>query len=57
VENQLNRVPMGDIDDRIIKLFSEEDLLLNDVVQGDNELLFLDTFLTDINKYKEDVDA
>lgn len=48
---------MGDIDDRIIKLFSEEDLLLNDVVQGDNELLFLDTFLTDINKYKEDVDA
>jgi hypothetical protein len=57
VENQLNRVPMGDIDDRIIKLFSEEDLLLNDVVQGDNELLFLDTFLTDINKYKDDVDA
>ena len=57
MENQLNRVPMGDIDDRIIKLFSEEDLLLNDVVQGDNELLFLDTFLTDINKYKEGVDA
>jgi hypothetical protein len=57
VENQLNRVPMGDIDDRIIKLFSEEDLLLNDVVQGDNELLFLDTFLTDINKYKDNVDA
>ena len=48
---------MGDIDDRIIKLFSEEDLLLNDVVQGDNELLFLDTFLTDINKYKDNVDA
>lgn len=40
--------PMGEIDNRLIKLFSEEDMLLNDVVQGDNELLFLDTYLMDI---------
>ena len=39
---------MGEIDNRLIKLFSEEDMLLNDVVQGDNELLFLDTYLMDI---------
>lgn len=41
---------MGEIDNRLIKLFSEEDMLLNDVVQGDNELLFLDTYLMDIFK-------
>lgn len=39
---------MGEIDNRLIKLFSEEDMLLNDVVQGDNELLFLDSYLMDI---------
>ena len=41
---------MGEIDNRTLKLFSEEDLLLNDVVSGDNELLFLDSYLTDIFK-------
>ncbi len=43
---------MGDIDNRTLQLYSEEDLLLNDVAQQDHELLFLDTFLTDIFKYK-----
>lgn len=43
---------MGDIDNRTLQLYSEEDLLLNDVAQHDHELLFLDTFLTDIFKYK-----
>lgn len=42
---------MGEIDNRVIKLFNEEDMLLNDVVQGDNELLFLDTYLMDIFKF------
>jgi hypothetical protein len=41
---------MGEIDNRTLKLFSEEDLLLNDVVSGDHELLFLDSYLTDIFK-------
>lgn len=50
-------MPMGEIDNRILKLFGEEDMLLNDVVQGDNELLFLDTYLTDIFKFKGRSDA
>ena len=41
---------MGEIDNRTLKLFSEEDLLLNDVVAGDHELLFLDSYLMDILK-------
>ncbi|MBR2368343.1 MAG: hypothetical protein IKA81_07040 [Alistipes sp.] len=41
---------MGEIDTRTLKLYSEEDMLLNDVVQEDNELLYLDTYLTDIFK-------
>lgn len=48
---------MGEIDNRVIKLFSEEDMLLNDVIQDDNELLFLDTYLTDINKFKDNMEA
>lgn len=48
---------MGEIDNRVIKLFNEEDMLLNDVVQGDNELLFLDTYLMDIFKFVGDVMA
>ena len=41
---------MGEIDNRTLKLFSEEDFLLNDVVAGDHELLFLDSYLMDILK-------
>ena len=41
---------MGEIDARTLNLYSEEDMLLNDVVQEDNELLYLDTYLTDIFK-------
>jgi hypothetical protein len=51
-ENLNNRVPMEEIDNRTLQLFSEEDLLLNDLYQGDHELMFLDTYLTDIFKFK-----
>lgn len=45
---------MGEIDARTLKLYSEEDMLLNDVVKEDVELLYLDTYLTDIFKsYQE----
>ena len=43
-------MPMGEIDNRTLQLYSEEELLMNDVVQGDPELMFLDTYLTDIFK-------
>ena len=43
---------MEEIDNRTLQLFSEEDLLLNDLYQGDYELMFLDTYLTDIFKFK-----
>ena len=36
---------MGDIDTQLLKLYAEEDLLLNEVVQDDAELLMLDTWL------------
>ena len=39
---------MGEIDNRTLKLFGEESMLLTDVVQDDVELLFLDTYLMDI---------
>ena len=41
---------MSEIDPRTLQLYSEEHLLMDDVVQGDAELLFLDTYLTDIFK-------
>ncbi len=41
---------MSEIDPRTLQLFSEEDLLMNDVVKDDAELLFLDTYLTDLFK-------
>lgn len=44
---------MSELDPLTLKLFSEEHLLLNDVVQEDAELLFLDTYLTDIFKCKK----
>ena len=43
---------MEEIDNRTLQLFSEEDLLLIDLYQGDHELMFLDTYLTDIFKFK-----
>ena len=43
-------LPMSELDPQTLKLFSEEHLLLNDVVQDDADLLFLDTYLTDIFK-------
>lgn len=43
---------MGEIDNRTLKLYSEEDMLLNDVVKDDHELLLLDTYLTDLFKWK-----
>lgn len=48
---------MGEIDNRTLKLFGEESMLLGDVVQDDVELLFLDTYLVDIFKFKEDRDV
>ena len=45
---------MSEIDPRTLQLYSEEDLLMNDVVKDDAELLFLDTYLTDLFKsYRE----
>lgn len=44
---------MGEIDNRTLQLFSEEDMLMNDVIQGDHELMFLDTYLTDIFKFRQ----
>ena len=41
---------MSEIDPRTLQLYSEERLLMNDVVQDDAELLFLDTYLTDLFK-------
>ena len=41
---------MGEIDNRTLKLFSEEEQFLSDVVAGDHELLFLDSYLMDILK-------
>ena len=41
---------MSEIDPRTLQLYSEEHLLMNDVVQDDAELLFLDTYLTDLFK-------
>lgn len=46
-------MPMGEIDNRTLQLYSEEDLLMNDIVQEDHELMFLDTYLTDIFKFKQ----
>jgi hypothetical protein len=43
---------MGDIDEKTLQLYSEEELLLSDVFQNDAGLLYLDTYLTDIFKYK-----
>lgn len=42
---------MGEIDNRVLQLYSEENLLMNDVVQDDHELLYLDTYLTDLFKF------
>ena len=41
---------MSEIDERVLRLYSEDDMLLQGVVQEDAELLFLDTYLTDIFK-------
>ena len=43
---------MAELDNRTLELYSEEELLLNDVAQQDHELLFLDSYLTDIFKCK-----
>ena len=44
---------MSEIDPRTLNLYSEEHLLMNDVVQDDVDLLFLDTYLTDLFKYNK----
>ena len=54
LQNISNYLPMSEIDPRTLQLYSEEHLLMNDVVQGDAELLFLDTYLTDIFKCTKD---
>ena len=41
---------MSEIDERLLRLYSEDDMLLQSVVQEDTELLLLDTYLTDIFK-------
>lgn len=45
---------MSEIDERVLRLYSEEDLLLQSVVQEDAELLFLDTYLTDLFKSRKE---
>ena len=44
---------MSEFDPRTLQLYSEEHLLMNDVVQDDVDLLFLDTYLTDLFKYNK----
>ena len=39
---------MGEIDHRILNQYSEEDLFLSEVVQNDHELLYLDSYLSDL---------
>ena len=39
---------MSEFDPRTLQLYSEEHLLLNDVVQEDVDILFLDSYLTDL---------
>lgn len=41
-------VPMGEIDKTSLQHSSDEALLLSDVIAGDHELLFLDSYLQDI---------
>jgi hypothetical protein len=41
---------MSEFDPQTLQLYSEEHLLLNDVVKEDADLLFLDTYLTDLFK-------
>ena len=38
---------MGDIDTRFLNLYADESLFLSEVVQGDAELLLLDTWLAE----------
>ena len=45
---------MSEIDERVLRLYSEENLLLQSVVQEDAELLFLDTYLTDLFKSRRE---
>lgn len=44
---------MSELDPRTLQLFSEEQILMNEVVQDDVDLLFLDTYLTDLFKYNK----
>ena len=41
---------MSELDPRTLQLFSEEQILMNEVVQDDVDLLFLDTYLPDLFK-------
>jgi hypothetical protein len=50
-----NVLPMSELDPRTLQLYSEEEMLLNTVIQEDSDLLFLDTYLTDLCKSKEPV--
>ena len=45
---------MSEIDERVLRLYSEENLLLQSVVQEDAELLLLDTYLTDLFKSRNE---
>ena len=40
-----NRMPMGEIDTQLLKLYAEEELFLSDVIKDDAELLLLDSWL------------
>ena len=44
---------MSELDPRTLQLFSEEQILMNEVVQDDVDLLFLDTYLTDLFKFNK----
>ena len=44
---------MSEFDPRTLQLYSEDHLLMNDVVQDDVVLLFLDTYLADLFKYNK----
>ena len=41
-------LPMEEIDEKALRDFNDEDLLMTEVICGEPELLYLDSYLTEI---------
>lgn len=46
--NNLNNEPMGDIDEKASRSVSDEELFYDGVIQGDAELLYIDSYLSEL---------